>query len=260
MSFENSQLCEALNSVTAIPIIPFAEGGRKVDYAAHQKNISYLMRNNYLSEGRPRVIALAGTSLIHHVTPDEQMRLIEATGEVMGSEGLLISGIVPNPIWVAAGLIEKQSQLKRPPDAYLIMPLGGVYSPEGMYETYLHFADMMGSRYGARLLYYFRKPADRDCVIQLLKESPHFIGVKVGTSEADVQPLIDGIGDRAMVIWGIGDRSTGRRNWARRAIPPGSPWWRHAPRMRSTTPSGAKITRPRGRSKAASWRWKICAS
>jgi dihydrodipicolinate synthase/N-acetylneuraminate lyase len=30
----------------------------------------------------------------------------------------------------------------------------------------------------------------------------------VGTSEADVKPMIEGVGENAMVIWGIGDRST----------------------------------------------------
>jgi dihydrodipicolinate synthase/N-acetylneuraminate lyase len=47
-----------------------------------------------------------------------------------------------------------------------------------------------------------------DAVVRLLNDSPHFVGVKVGTSEADVKPMIEGVGENAMVIWGIGDRST----------------------------------------------------
>ena len=66
MSLDLSLLLDALNSVTAIPIIPFK--GDKIDYTGHAKNVDYLMRNNYLDEGRQRVIAIAGTSLIHHIS------------------------------------------------------------------------------------------------------------------------------------------------------------------------------------------------
>ncbi|MDD9973933.1 MAG: hypothetical protein OXU27_08005, partial [Candidatus Poribacteria bacterium] len=79
MPLELSNLLEALNSVTAIPIIPFK--GDKIDYTGHAKNVDYLMRNNYLDEGRQRVIAIAGTSLIHHISETEQLRLIDKTGQ-----------------------------------------------------------------------------------------------------------------------------------------------------------------------------------
>ncbi|MDE0636286.1 MAG: dihydrodipicolinate synthase family protein [Candidatus Poribacteria bacterium] len=200
------QLLDALNSVTAIPIIPFKEN--KIDYVGHAKNIDYLMTNNYLDDGRKRVIAIAGTSLIHHIAETQQLRLVEKTGQRMGDDGILISGIVPNPIRQAGQLIEAQSELNRPPDAFLLMPLTGISNPGGIYEEYMKFADNHGSRCDARFIYYFRQKRDLKAVIRLLNDSPHFIGVKIGTDEEDVQPLIEGIGDNGIVMWGIGDRCT----------------------------------------------------
>ena len=55
MSIDTPTLLDALDSVTAIPIIPFKDG--EIDYAGHAKNINYLMQNNYLegdSEARDR--------------------------------------------------------------------------------------------------------------------------------------------------------------------------------------------------------------
>jgi dihydrodipicolinate synthase/N-acetylneuraminate lyase len=204
--FTNRELFEALNSVTTIPVIPFRNG--KVDYLAHAKNIQYLMDNNFLSNNRPRVISIAGTSLINHVSYADQNKLIEETGKIMGNKGLLLSAIAPNPIDSAGELIAAQSQMQRPPDAYLIMPLTGVYSVEGLYETFLEFGEKYGKAYGARFLYYYRTPRDRDMIVKLIKNSPYFVGVKVGTCEDDVPVLIDAIGDDGIVIWGIGDRST----------------------------------------------------
>ena len=206
MSIETQKLLDALNSVTAIPVIPFS--GNKIDYAGHAKNVDYLMRNNYLDAGRPRVIAIAGTSLIHHISETEQLRLIEKTGKQIGDDGILISGIVPNPIHQAGQLIEAQAELPRPPDVYLLMPLTGISSPEGIYEQYMAFGERYGDSCGARLLYYFRQKRDLDAVIRLLKDSPHFIGVKIGTGEEDVTPLVAGVGDSGLVMWGIGDRCT----------------------------------------------------
>ena len=200
------QLLDALNSVTAIPIIPFKEG--KIDYVGHAKNIDYLMTNNYLDEGRKRVIAIAGTSLVHHIAETQQLRLIEKTGQLIDDDGILISGIVPNPIKQAGQLIEAQSELNRPPDAYLLMPLTGISNPEGIYDEYMKFVDNHGSRCDARFIYYFRQKRDLEAVIKLLNDSPHFIGVKIGTDEEDVQPLIEGIGNSGIVMWGIGDRCT----------------------------------------------------
>ncbi len=206
MSLTLQNLLDTLNSVTAIPVIPF--NGNKIDYIGHAKNIDYLMTNNYLDKGRKRVIAIAGTSLIHHVTEKEQLRLVDTTGNQMSSDGVLISGIVPNPISQASQLIELQSELRRPPDAYLLMPLTGISSPEGIYDQYMKFAEDCGNSCDARFLYYFRQKRDLDAVIRLLNDSPYFIGVKIGTDEDDVQPLIEGIGDNGIIMWGIGDRCT----------------------------------------------------
>ena len=110
MTFSNEQLLDGLNSVTTIPLFPFRSG--RIDYDAHAKNIAYLMENNHLSGGRPRVICVAGTSLIHHVSLDDQNKLIEVTGEVMGNRGVLLSAVVPNPLPEAERLIELQSRMK----------------------------------------------------------------------------------------------------------------------------------------------------
>lgn len=206
MSIDTPTLLDALDSVTAIPIIPFA--GDQIDYAGHAKNIDYLMQNNYLEGGRKRVIAIAGTSLIHHISEDDQLRLIDATGRQIGQDGILISGIVPNPIGTAGKLIEAQSNLPCPPDAYLLMPLTGISNPEGVYEQYMKFGEKYGESCGARFLYYFRQKRDLGAVIRLLNDSPHFIGVKIGTGEEDVEPIVNGVGDSGIVVWGIGDRCT----------------------------------------------------
>lgn len=206
MPFATPALLDALNSVTAIPLIPFRRG--RIDYDGHAKNVEYLMRANRLDNGRPRVVSVAGTSLIHHVEPDEQTRLFDIAGQVMGQNGLLMSAIAPNPIGTAGKLVAAQAKLKRSPDVYLVMPLTGTYDTAGVYTTFMEFARHYGEEYGARFLYYFRTERDRAAVLRLLNDSPHFVGVKIGTSEADVQPFVEGVGDNAMVIWGIGDRST----------------------------------------------------
>jgi dihydrodipicolinate synthase/N-acetylneuraminate lyase len=206
MAIDTPALLEALNNVTAIPIIPFRNG--EIDYDAHAMNVAYLMRNNSLDGDRPRVVSVAGTSLIHHVEPEEQTRIFDVTGQVMGNEGVLMSAIVPNPIKTAGRLVEEQSKLQRPPDVFLVMPLGGTFSPEGVYDHFMEFGKRYGEEFGARFIYYHRQERDVESVMRLLNDSPHFVGVKVGTREADVKPMIEGVGDNAMVIWGIGDRST----------------------------------------------------
>ncbi len=206
MPIETHALLEALDNVTTIPIIPFRKGA--IDYDAHAKNVGYLMGANALEGKRPRVISVAGTSLIHHVEPEEQTQIFDVTGQVMGKDGVLMSAIVPNPIKSAGKQIAAQAGLNRPPDVYLVMPLSGTFSPEGVYDYFMEFGRHYGEEYGARFIYYHRQARDMDAVVRLLNDSPHFVGVKVGTTEADVKPMIDGVGDAAMVIWGIGDRST----------------------------------------------------
>ena len=199
-------LYDTLNSVTAIPIVPFRGGA--IDLGGHRRNVRYLMENNHLDGNRKRVIGIAGTSLIHHFSFDDQMRVIAATGEEMGGDGFLMSGIVPNPISQAEELVRRQSALPRPPDVYLIMPLTGVADHEATYEDYMAFAERLGDSCGARFLLYMRSADYVNPIIRLVRDSQHIVGVKVGTSEEEVAPLIEGIGNDGIVMWGIGDRST----------------------------------------------------
>lgn len=205
MAIDTPTLLESLDTAITIPAVPYKNGS--IDYAGHAKNVNYLMSHNYLDGGRRRVISVAGTSLIHHIDPDDQTKIFDVTGREMGDDGVLMSAIVPNPIGVAGRQVEAQLQLQRPPDVFLVMPLGGMASPEGVYEGFMEFGERYGEA-GARFLYYFRQPRDREVVMRLLNDSPHFVGVKIGTGVDDVQPFIDGVGDNAMIIWGIGDRST----------------------------------------------------
>ena len=46
MALNKTDMLDALNSVTSIPVIPFRGG--EIDYEAHGKNIDYLMQNNHL--------------------------------------------------------------------------------------------------------------------------------------------------------------------------------------------------------------------
>lgn len=207
MTIETAELLDALNSVIGIPIIPFA--GRDIDYAGHGKNVEYYMRNNNLSGGRPRVVAIAGTSLIHHISYSAQVKLLDIAGQRMEGRGLLMAGVAPNPLPAAADLIAELAALPRPPDVYLIMPLTGVYGPEGLYETLMAFVDEQARRHDARFLYYYQRPRDREQIIRLIQDSPHVIGVKIGTNEDDVLPFVEALDEkRKIVIWGIGDRST----------------------------------------------------
>ena len=207
MTIDKPALLDGLNSVISIPLIPFAGG--QIDYGGQAKNIDYLMRNNHLSDERPRVISIAGTSLVHHVALEDQVKLLDIAGQRMNGAGILMAAVVPNPLPAAADLIARLAALRRPPDVYLIMPLGGTYSPAGLYETLMSFAETHANRQGARFLYYYRRPRDRDMIIRLLRDSPHFVGVKIGTDEDDVLPFVDALDEgEKIVIWGIGDRST----------------------------------------------------
>ncbi len=206
MTFTHGELPDALDSVNSIPLIPFDAG--RIDYEGHARNIDYLMQNNHLSDGRPRVIGLAGTSLVHHIRPEEHLRLVDHTGQRMGGEGLLLAALVPNPLAQAGDFVDAAMALSRPPDVFLIMPLTGTFSPEGLYGQLLDFTTCYGERHGARFLYYYRSPRDRDAILRLLNDSPHMVGVKIGTDEEDVPAFVAGVGAGRIVIWGVGDRST----------------------------------------------------
>ena len=206
MTIDTPTLLDALNSVIGIPLIPYVKSS--IDFAGHAKNIDYLMRNNHLSEGRPRVISIAGTSLVHHVGYDDQVKLLDIAGQRMEGEGILMAAVVPNPLPAAADLIARLAALPRSPDVYLIMPLSGTYGAVGLYETLMAFAERQAREHGARFLYYYRRTRDREMIIRLIQDSPHFIGVKIGTDEDDVLPFTEALDESKIVIWGIGDRST----------------------------------------------------
>jgi len=206
MTIETPALLDALNSVIGIPLIPF--NGRCIDYAGHAKNIDYLMQNNHLSGDRPRVVSIAGTSLVHHIGYDDQVQLLDIAGQRMEGQGVLMAAVVPNPLPAAADLIARLAALKRPPDVTLIMPLSGTYGPAGLCETLMAFAEEQAREHGTRFLYYYRRRRDRDMIIRLIQDSPHFIGVKIGTNEDDVTPFAEALDESKIVIWGIGDRST----------------------------------------------------
>ena len=206
MPIAAADLLDALNSVISIPLVPF--NGGQIDFAGHAKNVDYLMNNNHLSGGRPRVISIAGTSLVHHISYADQVKLMDIAGQRMGEDGVLMAAIAPNPLPEAERLLARLADLRRPPDVVLIMPLSGTYGPTGLRETLMRFAEDGARRHGARFLYYYRRPRDRDMIIRLLRESAHFIGVKIGTNEDDVPPFVEALDASKIVIWGIGDRST----------------------------------------------------
>ena len=208
MTIDTSELVDSLNSVTSIPVVPFRKG--TIDYDAHAKNIRYLMDNNHLEGERRRVIGIAGTSLIHHIGREEQARLMGFTGEQMGGKGVLMSGIAPNPIADAEELIRREASLPVPPDCYLVMPLTGVGNAEGIFRNHFDMAERLGRETGARFLYYLRNKAELETAVRLLNESEHFIGLKIGTDVGDVTTIVEGVNAGAgIVIWGVGDRSTG---------------------------------------------------
>jgi dihydrodipicolinate synthase/N-acetylneuraminate lyase len=195
---------ELLDTVIAIPIVPYRDG--RIDFDGHRKNIAYLLTTNALDGNRPRVLSIAGTSLLHHIDYDDQVRLMDETGRQCGDKAVLLAGLVPNPLEAAARLVERQAALSRPPDAYLLMPLTGIAHPDGVYDTYRAFGDRLGNACGAKFILYYQNRRQRDAVVRLVRDSPHFVGIKIGTDVDDTVPLVDGVGGRGAVVWGIGDR------------------------------------------------------
>ena len=266
---QTEALYDTLNSVTAIPIVPF-EGGA-IDLEGHRKNIRYLMENNHLDGGRKRVTGIAGTSLIHHFSVEDQMRLIRATGEEMGDDGFLMSGIVPNPLTQAEELVRRQSALPRPPDVYLLMPLTGVADHEATYGDYMAFAERLGAGCGARFLMYMRSADYVNPIIRLVRDSPHVVGVGVNrrcggdrrperrrlpssprSSRASAMP--------ASSCGGSATGAPGPPNSAPGGTPRALPSSLPARPTRSTTPSAGATTRPRPPWKPSFQNSNICGS
>lgn len=196
------KLKERLEGVTTIPVLPFAADG-SVDLEGHLRNVRYLLTHNSLDGGLERVIAVAGTSLIQHLDECQQTPLIAATGLEIGDAGVFVSGITPQG-GMADRLVAAQLQSERPPDAFLIMPLGGVYDPEGYLDAMRRLGDAHGPN-GGRFIVYMRNARDAFAIRKLLLSSEYFIGVKIGTGIVDVEPMVEAVGPANMVIWGIGE-------------------------------------------------------
>ncbi len=195
-----------LDTAIAFPILPFRNGA--VDLSAHRRNVQYLIRNCFLDSGRKRVITIGGSSLLHHLTPEEQLEVARVTGEQAGTDAWYISGIIPTPPRQAAWLVRQQLRLPRAPDAFLLMPLVGGYNPEGARQELTRFCQTLGDETGVQFILYLRDAALREGFCRLVSECQHVIGIKIGTSVDDVKPVRDALGEDVPVMWGIGDLST----------------------------------------------------
>ena len=195
-----------LETVIAIPPLPFRAG--TVDRAAHQKNMRYLVEKNFLKDGRRRAIGIAGTSLVHHLDESTLVDIMDISGEALGQDAILIAGLVATPLAPARRCIEQCVKLKRPPDYFLLMPIPGVCNPDGIASEFETLANDCGSRYGARFMLYMRSSDLIGAYARLISSSPHVVGVKVGTREADVATLRAAVPTSKKVLWGIGDRAT----------------------------------------------------
>ena len=196
------ELRRHLGGVSPIPILPFTDEG-EVDLEGHAKNVRYLIDNNHLEGGLERVVVIGGTSLIHHVDPEQLTTVIDTTAGAMGDRGVLIAGLPAN-MAVAERLVHEQLELDRPPDVFMLMPMEGHYSAPGLLDTYLRFGDRHGPN-GGRFLGYMRNGRDLDAFAALLTRSEYFVGVKVGSGLQSVAPMAERVGDENRVIWGAGD-------------------------------------------------------
>jgi dihydrodipicolinate synthase/N-acetylneuraminate lyase len=195
-----------LDTAIAFPVIPFRE--RRVDFAAYRKNVRFLVRNCFLDGGRTRVVAIGGSSLLHHLTREERLEAARITCEEAASSARFISGVLPTPLGEAAWLVREQMRFVRPPDAFLILPIVGGHNPEGVYRDLTRFCRELASETGAQFIVYLRDSALLGPLCRLVVESEHVLGIKIGTSEEDVQPACEAVGSRGAVVWGKGDLST----------------------------------------------------
>ena len=191
------------NTVVAYPIVPFRSGAP--NYASFRRNAEYLIARNRLDSGRPRVLGFGGGSLIHHLTAEEQMRLVAELCQAAGDRAVVVSGIVPNPLGSAGELLERQMRLARRPDAFLLLPVNGIANPEGIYRELVGFCNGQGRRHGARFFLYLRSGAQRDALARVARDCDWVEGVKIGTAASDVRPVVDILDGRGIAMWGIGD-------------------------------------------------------
>jgi dihydrodipicolinate synthase/N-acetylneuraminate lyase len=207
MSLESNNLTIAdLNTPITFMPIPFRNGG--ADLEAQAKAVRYLIENNFLDEGRRRAVANGGSSLVHHLSAEELLDVARVTCEVAGGRAWHISGVAATPSRTAEWLVQRQMRLANPPDAFLLLPLTGVYNPDGVYRELGRLTTKLAGETGARFLLYLRDASLRDAYCRLARDHEHILGIKIGTSVDDVGPARDVLGDRKAVIWGIGDLST----------------------------------------------------
>ena len=199
----DSSIVADWNTVVAYPVVPFHQGAPNA--ASFRKNVEYLIGRNRLDGGRPRVLGFGGGSLIHHLSADEQLCLVDQLCQAAGGRALVVSGIVPNPLGPAAELLERQMTLARRPDGFLLLPVNGIANAEGIYRELLRFCNEQGRKHGARFFLYLRSSSQRDALARVARDCEWVEGVKIGTSAADIRPAIEIMDGRGIAMWGIGD-------------------------------------------------------
>jgi dihydrodipicolinate synthase/N-acetylneuraminate lyase len=207
MSLGSSRLTAAdLNTPIAFVPIPFRNG--QADLRAQAKAVRYLVDNNHLDGDRRRAVANGGSSLVHHLSAEELLDVARVTCEAAAGQAWHISGIAGTPVRTAEWLVREQMRLANAPDAFLIMPLTGVYNPEGAYAELSRLTSRLASETSARFLLYLRDASLRDVYCRLARDHEQILGIKIGTAVDDVAPAREALGQDKAVIWGIGDLST----------------------------------------------------
>jgi dihydrodipicolinate synthase/N-acetylneuraminate lyase len=174
---------------------------------AHRKNIRYLIDRNFLEGGKRRAIGIAGTSLVHHLDSEEWLEAMEVTGKAALDNAIVIAGLVATPPAAARLLVERCMELERPPDYFLLMPIPGVCNPAGIASEFEALARRCGESHGARFILYMRSSDLLNAYADLLRKSPHIVGVKIGTREQDVAEMLSRVPAEKKVLWGVGDRA-----------------------------------------------------
>jgi dihydrodipicolinate synthase/N-acetylneuraminate lyase len=195
-----------LNTPVAFVPIPF-RGGR-ADLRAQAKAVRYLIENNFLDSGVRRAVANGGSSLVHHLSAEELLEVARVTCEAAAGEAWHISGVAATPPRTAEWLVREQMRIPHPPDAFLLMPLTGVYNPEGVYGEIGRLTERLSGDTGARFLLYLRDASLREAYCRLARDREEILGIKIGTSVDDVAPARQALGEAKAVVWGIGDLST----------------------------------------------------
>lgn len=195
-----------LDTVTVLMPMPF-RGGR-LDGRAHAKNVDYLLGNCFLDEGRRRVIGIGGTSLIHHLDRETLLELVQSTGRQLGAEALFMAGVIPTPPSEARRFIQECLSLERPPDYFLLMPIPGLFNPEGVEAELSALSEFFQGRGAGRFVLYLRTGRLIEAYARLASRLANIAGIKVGTRPGDVQVLRKAVPCSKRVLWGVGDRVT----------------------------------------------------